>query len=44
MDIKDTVKGTPTNADTVLIHHFPPQKVEGAATVTDKSLPRVFKR
>jgi hypothetical protein len=42
MDINDVVKGTPSNADTVMPRKFPPfQKKESA---DQKDLPRVFHR
>ena len=40
MDIKDIVEGTPSNADTVLAHKFPPYAKNDSSSM-DK-LPREF--
>ena len=40
MDIKDIVEGTPSNADTVLAHKFPPFSKNDSSSM-DK-LPREF--
>jgi len=41
MDINDIVHGTPSNADTVLHHKFPP--VEKHAVAPVEALPREFR-
>ena len=41
MDINDIVEGTPSNADTVLHHKFPP--VEKHAATPNEVLPREFR-
>lgn len=41
MDINDIVEGTPSNADTVLHHKFPP--IEKHAATPNEVLPREFR-
>lgn len=41
MDIDDVVEGTPTHADTVLYHKFPPFPRD---SVKEVNLPKVFQR
>ena len=42
MDINDIAEGTPSRADTVLTHKFPPFAQKDS--VKEKELPRVFQR
>jgi hypothetical protein len=42
MDINDIVEGTPTKADTVLAHKFPPFVKK--ATLKGEELPKVFRK
>lgn len=43
MDINDIAEGTPSNADTVLQHKFPPFAIKDTAK-TENDLPKLYQR